>query len=589
MINKTGKTEKMNPHVEQQTTSGDEKQTLLLTLGRSAAKTVQSAPNLGATAKLEDYINSQDERYLYTIINSKPAPLGGGEEYDEITYIIGGEVALVAVTSDNPDIDYHVTSVRPLSRIPKEARKNAVFYRTKQGIRIVTSPRRRRVLTDEERKKLEDEVQRLEEIIRQLKEEGGTGIPTDPYVILGIPPNATEQEIKEAYRRLAAIYHPDKSKNPKSAEMFHIIEQAYRKARLITSGQRPPEEKPPPPPPPPRPRKPIILTPLPLEHIKYLLSGRGWSLPHYDEDAKHVYAVEFYPWYPTDDRYGEDEHQDQVHILCPHERRWHWMPAAAKYCKECGKTLPATPKCPQCGNDLIPNRGIRCNRCGAKLPLKLAAPPETAFCIFTKAYGKLTDTQRQRIFGDFWKYFGKISPRLRHGRDLRVYINIGKYRPPLLRMLDRRDMAVFYMNVRDERTASTLEQLNELQEAFEEAAKQAGEAVAMIIDDEAGLSLIREVVRTDEALLKKEEEAETPTQQPRREQAPPKPIQTTIRDAAKTAEQSAQQVINWVIGIADKLDEAVGRVVYVMCPRCLTTCPLSPSERFCRRCGARLR
>jgi hypothetical protein len=54
--------EKMNPHAEQQTTSGDEKQTLLLTLGRSAAKTVQSAPNLGATAKLEDYINNQDKR-----------------------------------------------------------------------------------------------------------------------------------------------------------------------------------------------------------------------------------------------------------------------------------------------------------------------------------------------------------------------------------------------------------------------------------------------------------------------------------------------------------------------------------------------
>ncbi len=50
----------------------------------------------------------------------------------------------------------------------------------------------------------------------------------DYYAILGVPRNATEKEIKQAYRRLARKYHPDVNPGDKSAEeRFKEISEAY--------------------------------------------------------------------------------------------------------------------------------------------------------------------------------------------------------------------------------------------------------------------------------------------------------------------------------------------------------------------------
>jgi len=50
----------------------------------------------------------------------------------------------------------------------------------------------------------------------------------DFYEILGVPKNASEDEIKKSYRKLAMKYHPDRNQGDASAEVkFKEAKEAY--------------------------------------------------------------------------------------------------------------------------------------------------------------------------------------------------------------------------------------------------------------------------------------------------------------------------------------------------------------------------
>ncbi len=78
----------------------------------------------------------------------------------------------------------------------------------------------------------------------------------DYYTIFGLPRDASAEEIKRAYRKLARKYHPDVSKEPNAEEKFKELGEAYEVLKdpekraaydRLASGRRAGEEFTPPP------------------------------------------------------------------------------------------------------------------------------------------------------------------------------------------------------------------------------------------------------------------------------------------------------------------------------------------------------
>src|SRR5881397_540131 len=53
-------------------------------------------------------------------------------------------------------------------------------------------------------------------------------MPRDPYEVLGVSRDATDDAVKKAYRKLARDYHPDRNPGDKQAELkFKEVQDAY--------------------------------------------------------------------------------------------------------------------------------------------------------------------------------------------------------------------------------------------------------------------------------------------------------------------------------------------------------------------------
>jgi curved DNA-binding protein CbpA len=56
----------------------------------------------------------------------------------------------------------------------------------------------------------------------------------DPYQVLGVRANASDEEIRAAYRRLVQLHHPDHNNgSPESARRFEEVQEAYLRIRQL--------------------------------------------------------------------------------------------------------------------------------------------------------------------------------------------------------------------------------------------------------------------------------------------------------------------------------------------------------------------
>ncbi|NXR53888.1 DJC14 protein, partial [Hippolais icterina] len=69
----------------------------------------------------------------------------------------------------------------------------------------------------------EEEVTRLVAMAEVAEEE------LDPFRVLGVEPTASDTELRRAYRRLAVLVHPDKSRDPRAEAAFKVLRAGWER------------------------------------------------------------------------------------------------------------------------------------------------------------------------------------------------------------------------------------------------------------------------------------------------------------------------------------------------------------------------
>lgn len=64
--------------------------------------------------------------------------------------------------------------------------------------------------------------------VARLLQEHHAWVNLDPFLVLGLAPDAEEEEIKRHYRALSAVVHPDKCSLPRASEAFEEVKRAYQ-------------------------------------------------------------------------------------------------------------------------------------------------------------------------------------------------------------------------------------------------------------------------------------------------------------------------------------------------------------------------
>ena len=71
----------------------------------------------------------------------------------------------------------------------------------------------------------------------------------DPYVVLGVRADASDEEVRSAYRRLVQLHHPDHNHGSAESERrFEEVQEAYAQVRKLRASGAHAAAPPPPPP-----------------------------------------------------------------------------------------------------------------------------------------------------------------------------------------------------------------------------------------------------------------------------------------------------------------------------------------------------